>query len=310
VTRRTFLASAAGLAALPAAAQKPGFPIVDTHIHLFDTNRPGGIPWPPKDDPIRYKPTFPSRFRKVAEPLGVTGAIEVECSPLLEDNQWVLDVCEKDKIMLGTVGDLEPSKPEYRSHLERFGKNPLFLGIRYGYLWGRNLREELAKPAFIEGLKALAGAGLTLDTANPSVQSLEDVVRLTDQVPELRVVLDHLPKLLVARDDPERPAHDRAMREISARPQVYVKVSAVLQKTDQGVSYDLEDYRPRLDEIWDAFGADRVLYGSDWPNSLPLGSYAQVFNLVREYFEGKGRENSEKYFWKNSQAAYRWKKRV
>jgi len=135
--RRGFLGQA--LAAGVALAQPRPIPILDAHIHLFDPTRPQGAPWPSKSNTILYKPALPSRYREVIRRLGVTGAIETECSPWLEDNQWVLDVCEKDTIMVGTVGNLEPGKPEFRGHLERFHRNPLFRGIRYGNLWRRDL---------------------------------------------------------------------------------------------------------------------------------------------------------------------------
>src|SRR5437870_12542891 len=85
-------------------------PVIDTHIHLFDPTRPQGVPWPAKDNAVLYQPALPDRYRKIATPLGVTGAIEVEASPWLQDNQWVLDVAAKDKIMVETVGDLEPGQ--------------------------------------------------------------------------------------------------------------------------------------------------------------------------------------------------------
>src|SRR3954454_20295226 len=96
--RRTFLGAA--VAAAGAAAQTPPIPIIDTHIHLFDTTRKEGIPWPPKDSPI-YQSALPPRLRALAGPLGVRGVIEVECSPLVEDNQWVLDVAAKDTFVVG-----------------------------------------------------------------------------------------------------------------------------------------------------------------------------------------------------------------
>src|SRR3954462_3185906 len=106
-------------------------PVIDTHIHLFDPTRPQGVPWPDKKNTALYKPALPDRYRKLAEPHGVVGAIEVEASPWLEDNQWVLDIAAKDRIIVGTVGDLEPGKPEFARDLNRFHKNPLFRGIRY-----------------------------------------------------------------------------------------------------------------------------------------------------------------------------------
>ncbi len=297
------------VAASSAYPQSAPIPIIDTHIHLFDPTRPQGVPWPEKGNTVLYKAALPDRYRKIAAPLGIVGAIEVEASPLLEDNQWVLDIAAKDKIVVGTVGDLEPGKPDFRKQLDRFHRNPLFRGIRYGNLWGRDLRAELANPEFVAGLKALAGAGMELDTANPNPSLILDVVRVTDLVPNLRVVIDHLPQLQPPGEPSLRAAYDANLRELGKRPQVYVKVSEVLRRVDGRVPTDLAFYRARLDELFGVFGEDRVLYGSDWPNSDQWGSYAQVLSVVREYFMAKGRAAAEKYFWKNSIAAYRWVKR-
>lgn len=285
-------------------------PIIDTHIHLFDPRRPEGVPWPPSDDPIRYKPALPDRLRGLAEPLGVVGAIELECSPWVEDNQWVLDIADEDPFIVGTVGSLELGESEFRPLLERFSANPLFRGVRYGNIWDRDLRGELEKPEFVEGLRVLAAAGLTLDTANQTVELLEDVIRATDLVPDLQVIVDHLPNLATPTDPARRAAYQAAMTELGSRPRVFVKVSAVLQNRDGEVSYELDPYREKLDEIWETFGEDRLLYGSDWPNSDPLGSYAQVLAVVREYFMEKGPAAAEKYFWRNSVRAYGWTKRT
>src|SRR6476660_2699055 len=150
--RRTFLQIAAGTALGSQTAQAAAIPIIDTHIHLFDPSRPQGVPWPPKGNAVLYKTALPARYRKIAGPLGIVGAIEVEASPWLEDNQWVLDVAAKDTIIVGTVGNLEPGKPDFRKQLDRLHRNPLFRGIRYGNLWNRKLSAELGKPAFVADL--------------------------------------------------------------------------------------------------------------------------------------------------------------
>ena len=308
-SRRTFLAGVAGLAAHSLSAQPAPIPIIDTHIHLFDTGRPQGVPYPDKNNATLYQPAFPERYRKIAQPLGIVGAIEVEASPWIEDNLWVLDIAAKDTIIVGAVGDLEPGKPEFPEYLERYHRNPLFRGIRYGNLWGRDIGVELGKAEFIVGLTLLADAGLVLDTANPRPELIGNMVRVTDKVPNLRIVIDHLPQLDPPADATALKRYEADLRELAKRPQVYVKISEVLRRVNGRVPSDLNFYRPRLDQLFGIFGEDQVLFGSDWPNADNWAPYEIGLRLVREYFSAKGRAIAEKYFWKNSIAAYRWIRR-
>ena len=245
MNRRTFLGFAAGSAALYLGARSGSIPIIDTHIHLFDPTRPQGVPWPDKDDKILYRPALPDQYRQVTKGLGIVGAIEIECSPWLEDNQWVLDTAAKDTIMVGTVGDLEPGKPDFRKNLERFHKNPLFRGIRCGKLWGRNLVEDVSRAEFISDLKALADADLGLDTANQDPDLIAALLHLKDKVPNLRAVIDHLPQMDPPIEPKARQQLRADLRELAARPQIYVKLSEVLRRVDGQVHYDLDFYRSR-----------------------------------------------------------------
>jgi L-fuconolactonase len=310
MNRRESLAFALAMASMAMAEPASSIPIIDTHIHLFDPRRPQGVPWPPKDDKILYRPALPDRYRKVTAGLGIVGAIEVECSPWVGDNQWVLDVAARDAIIVGTVGNLDPGKADFRQHLEQLHRNPLFRGIRCGNLWDRKLGEELSTTQFISNLKFLADAGLEMDTANPDVLLLATVVRLTDRVPDLRVVIDHLPQLDHPQDARGRAALRASLQELGKRPQVYAKVSEVLHPVGGRIHDDLNYYRPWLDEIWGTFGPDRLIYGSDWPNSDHSAPFRLELKVVREYIQSKGADAAEKLFWKNSMVAYRWVKRA
>ena len=138
-------------------------PIIDTHIHLFDTLRPGGVPWPEKTDTAIYKPALPDRYIAESAAFGVVGAIAIEASPLPSDNQWLLNVAANHGVIVGVVGDLVPGSATFMNDLERLHGNELFLGIRYGNLWNRDLGEDLEKPGicgWIEGAGARGtGAG-------------------------------------------------------------------------------------------------------------------------------------------------------
>jgi L-fuconolactonase len=240
-------------------------------------------------------------------PLGIVGAVKVEASPWVEDNLWVLEVAERDTIVVGVVGNLEPDKADFGEMLARYHKNPLFRGIRYGNLWGRDITKMADSPAFIEGVKLLAQADLVLDTANPRVDLLEAIVRITDRVPDLRVVLDHLPSLEPAPE--ARAAYDVALVELQKRPRIFVKLSAVIHRVNGKVATDLAAYTDRLDRLVGTFGENRILFGSDWPNSDGVAPIEKVVEVVREYFMRQPRVVAEKYFWRNSIAAYKWIKR-
>jgi L-fuconolactonase len=287
-----------------------GAPIIDAHIHLFDPTRPGGGPWPEPSDTVLYKPALPPRYKKLATPFGVVGAIAVECSPWDKDNDWLLQVAAKHPIIVGIIGDLDPATPEFPRRLQQLKSNPLFHGIRYGNLWGRSLGTQLSNPDFIANLKALAAAGLLLESANPNPMLIAEILHLTDQVPDLRIVIDHLPQAPPPADLAIRTAYERDLQALSQRSNVFVKGSEVLRNIDGKVPRDLGVYKPWLDEIWEIFGEDRMLFGSDWPNSDHLAPYADTFEIIRQYVAARGRSAMEKFFWKNSLAVYRWRGRT
>jgi predicted TIM-barrel fold metal-dependent hydrolase len=310
-SRRALLGGAAATAAasaLPVEAAPP-IPIIDTHIHLFDGARPQGAPYAgPPNSPTHKTGAYPAIYAKLARPLGIVGAIEVEASPWVEDNLWVLEVAQTNDIMVGTVGNLRPEAHDFGDLLGRFHKNPLFRGIRHGNLWGYDMAAQAKDPAFIAGLKLLAQADLVLDTANQNLALLQATVRVSDAVPDLRIVVDHLPAY-----DPkpeEQAAYEAALRELKARPQVFSKISEVIHPVDGKTRRDLGAYRARIDRLYETFGEDRILFGSDWPNSDGVAPVATVLGVVKTYFASKPRAVQEKYFWKNSVRAYKWVRRA
>jgi L-fuconolactonase len=311
--RREFLrfgaSIAGGLAGSRIALALPSaIPVIDTHIHLFDTGRPGGVPWPAKTDTAVYQPALPERYARIARPLGVVGAIVVEASPLASDNDWVLHVAANHPIIVGVVGDLIPGTPSYQKDLERLHANPLFLGIRYGNLWDRNLAVDAQKPEFLPGLKTLSEQGLVLDSANPDPGLVRAIAGVADHLPQLRIVIDHLPTGRVPTEAAARDEYWSLLRHLAQNKNVFVKLSEVLAARieEQGGPSFCKD---RLDALWDIFGEDHVLYASDWPNSDHHATYEETISTVRNYVQAKGRIASEKFFWKNSVAAYRWHRR-
>ncbi len=212
--------------ALPTQIAQPS-PIVDAHIHLFDPSRPGGVPWPDKSDTVLYRPSTPKRYEQVTAGLGVVAAIAIEASPLASDNDWLLGVAAANPIIVGAIGDLVPGEPAYAANLDRLHANPLFLGLRYGNLWNRNLLLDMPKPGFIDGLKLLAQAGLVLESANPDPNLIYALVAVANRVPDLNIVVDHLPHATIPTEKVATNAYWSDLRTLSQNPHVFVKLSEI-----------------------------------------------------------------------------------
>ncbi len=275
--------------------------IIDTHTHFYDPTRPQGVPWPPKDNKLLYRTVLPEHFRSLAEPDGVRGTVVVEASAWLEDNQWVLDLMADEPFLLGLVGHINPDRPAFSADLERFADHPFFLGIRCG----GNYFEDVERGTFLPDMEALADRDLELDTLIRAPQ-FKGLIKLAQTLPHLRIVVDHIAHMPIDGAAVSTEWQDH-YRQLAAHPNVFMKVSAVLeQSVIQPAPIALDYYRPALDALWDAFGPERLIYGSNWPVVERAGRHADALKLVKSYFAEKGESASARYFWKNAKAVYKW----
>jgi L-fucono-1,5-lactonase len=317
LNRRSFLAGAAAVttvAALNGAfAQSPSvdeIPIIDTHIHLFDGTRPLGAEYmgSPAYAAIS-KTSLPSMYSPQARPAGIIGAMVVESCSWIDENLWYLEMCRTDPIMMGVSGTLDTGLSIFGKYLEHFHQDPLFRAIRariYPF-YNEDKGRVTLKPEHLSNLKLLAEADLTLDTANPSMGLMHANVLLADAIPTLRIIMDHLPSF-----DPtpgNEKAYEAVVKEMAERPNISVKLTEVYHPrlSDGVIVRDYETLRARLDFLYGAFGEDRVLFGSDYPNSYGVATIAEEVGLMKRFFSTKSRESAEKYFSKNAMRIYKLK---
>lgn len=299
LTRREWLAATA-VAVLPTTLPAAPAPVVvDTHTHFYDPTRPGGVPWPGKDDKILYRPVLPAEYRKMAAPHGVTGTVVVEASPLVEDNQWLLDLAKDEPFLLGIVGRLIPTDADFAKNLDRFAKNPLFRGIRNAHT---EVKKALADDAVLKNIARLAEKDLALDL-NGGPDLLADVAKLAEKLPKLRIIVNHMANPTI---DGKTPADEYVKNlKAAARPNVWCKLSALVDGSRKrgAAPKELDFYRPTVDAVWNAFGADRVVFGSNWPVSDHYASFDTVFALAKQYLTEK--KAADKVFGANAVAAYK-----
>jgi len=312
-TRRQFLHAAgtslvAGGCSTSAPASSPApVRIIDTHTHFYDPSREGGVPWPPKTDTLLHRTVRPAYYRAQQVPQEVDGTVVVEASPLVEDNQWILDLAADDPFIVGFVGNLLIEDDVFSAHLKRFARNKLFRGIRAR---GIALEPALGNRDALAHLAELADRDLALDVPSQR-DAVAQVPRLARSVPDLRIVVNHVAGVRVDGNPPPEEWRDQ-IHAMAEHPKVFMKVSGLVEgtrRTDGSAPVTPELYQPVLDELWKTFGEDRLIYGSNWPVSGRFAPLGRVQEIAMNYFTGKGQDALDKVFWKNALAAYKCVKR-
>ncbi len=136
-----------------------------------------------------------------------------------------------------------------------------------------------------------------------------DVALLSAKLPKLRIVINHAANLRIDGKEPPRKWRE-GMEAAAKHPNVFCKVSALVEQTGQKQApRDIQYYRPVIDALWDVFGEDRLIFGSNWPVSNGGAPYDTVVGIVHDYFTSKGDRATAKFFLGNSRMAYGWRDR-
>ena len=273
--------------------------MIDAHVHLYDPRRPQGVPYPNPANKLIYRPMLPDDLRPVAEPVGITGAVFVESSPWVEDNQWALDLVANEPYICAIVGNLDPEEESFPALIERFSRAPLFRGIRIRQ--GRPLNFQ--HPLLPVHLRLLAELGRTLDFAVRTAE-LPLVAKLAAANPGLKIMVDHLGFVAI---DGQVPDADwiKVMSTFESLPNVSCKVSRFTeQATTKPAPLEFDRYAPIFDVAWKAFGPDRLTYGSNWPPCLEAGDYCATTTLLRDYLRERHPSAASRIMGRNAASFY------
>ena len=304
--RRAFLAGTLAASVAPqllTAATPDAVGAIDTHTHFYDPTRPHGVKWPAKNETALYRTILPGEFKKLAAPLGIVGTVVVEASPVVEDNQWVLDLATKEPFIVGLMGHLKPGRPGFAEDLKRFAANPKFRGARVGG-WDTSL--EGPDTAFGRDLRLFVERDLAIDVM-ANAGTLPVVAAIAKALPGLRIIINHSAGVKFDGQAPPAEWCD-GIRSCAGNPNVFMKFSGLVEMTGRKkgeVPADIAYYRPALDVIWEAFGEDRVVFGSNWPVSAPFAPLAVVHQLAVDYGRSKGIAALAKLMHVNARKVYK-----
>ena len=258
---------------------------VDAHQHFWNLSEVE-YPWLiPAYGPI-YATFAPEQLEPQVKEARIEKTVLVQSANSYEDTASMLVKADYNDWIGGVVGWVNLLDPEETNgRLEMYKKNPRFRGIRH------LIHEEpdpdwVVQDVVIESLKVLADHGLTFDVVAVFPNHLKHVSTLSKRAPNLKMVIDHLAKPPVGQK--ESPWFDQVKAAAQA-PNVYAKLSGQFDNAD----WTVDDVRPYVDFALEHFGADRIMFGSDWPVCILAGSYRSVWSNTQALIAGLSEQEKE-----------------
>jgi L-fuconolactonase len=253
-----------------------GPPTIDAHLHVWDltVNRYAWLG--PQHGPL-YTNFSPEQARVELAASGVGSAILVQAEDSVAETQFMLDIADRSDWVAGVVGWVPLEDPEAAAAvLERFSRHPRFCGVRQ-LVHDDPRPDVLDLPPVRETLRLLAEAGVPLDVPDAWPRHLEQAGRLGEDLPDLVIVIDHLAK--PPRGLPELAEWRAQMARVARNPAAVAKVSGLRRA---GQPYAADALRPVWETALELFGPERLMYGSDWPMTVPDGGYGPTYEVLAE----------------------------
>jgi L-fuconolactonase len=252
--------------------------IVDAHHHMWDLNV-RDQPWITGQPMAAIRRSFSvDDLRPVAQKAGVTATVLVQTVTEAAETPEMLAVAAADPLVAGVVGWTDLTSPGISEELARLVAGPggrHLVGIRH-QVQGEPDPDWLRRPDVIRGLRAVAAAGLCYDLVVLPHQIAAATYAATE-VPDLTMILDHAGKPPI--DGGDLAPWRSAIRAFAARPNTACKLSGLVTGAPSGAPPGA--FSPVADVVFESFGAQRVMFGSDWPVCLLARDYAGVVELAQ-----------------------------
>jgi L-fuconolactonase len=252
---------------------------IDAHQHFWRYT-PEEYGWIGPDMALLKRDHLPTDLAPLLMSTGIDGTVAVQARQTLGETEWLLGLADRYPSIKGVVGWVDLRSSRLRGQLERFCKHSKFCGVRHVVQDEPDARFMLRKD-FIRGVGMLAEFDLTYDILIFS-RHLPVACRLVEKFPDQPFVLDHVAKPAI-KDGKVAP-WDADIRRLALFPNVYCKFSGMVTEADWQ-QWQFSDFRPYLDTVFEAFGAQRIMFGSDWPVCTLASTYADVVEIVSDYVQ-------------------------
>ncbi len=282
-------------------------PIIDTHQHLWDVTK-FQLPWHKEEATKPLQRSFVmSDYLEATKGLNVVKTVymEVDVSPeqQVAEADYVIDLCQRgDTPMKAAVISGRPGTPEFEPYIRKLAQNKFIKGVRQVLHGDTTPPDFCLQPKFVESIQLLGELGLSFDLCLRSDDIL-GAVKLVDQCPKTRFIIDHCGNMSVtSTDQAARAKWLEGMKQMAARTNTVCKVSGIIVTADK--NWKPDDLAPNINDTINTFGDDRVMFAGDWPVCTLRASFAQWVSALRQIVKDRPVAFQKKLFHDNAATFY------
>ena len=267
---------------------------IDAHQHFwkFDPLRDS---WITNDMAVIRRDFLPGDLQPLLQQNGFDGCVAVQAGQTEEETCFLVDLAKESAFIKGVVGWVDLQAENSTERLEYFKRYEVVKGFRH-ILQGEKERDLMLHARFKKGIARLEQFNFTYDILIFPDQ-LKFARQLVSSFPNQKFIIDHLAKPHIKTKKIEEWKRD--ILQVAQYENVYCKISGLLTEADWQ-NWKKEDFFPYLDVAVEAFGSNRIVFGSDWPVSLLAGAYKKVVNVVADYFASFSKAEQDQFFGKNA----------
>jgi L-fuconolactonase len=271
---------------------------IDSHQHFwkFDPVRDS---WITDEMSVIQRDFMPQDLKPILETNGVDGCVAVQADQSINETEFLLELANKNDFIKAVVGWIDLQAEDINEQLERWKSEKKLAGFRHVLQAEPDLNYML-RPNFMRGISALAKHDFTYDILI-FPKHLTVAEQFVAHFPDQPFVLDHIAKPYIRAGLIDE--WKKAIAALAKFQNVQCKVSGIITEADWK-SWNYEQIKPYLDVVFEAFGIDRIMFGSDWPVCLLAGSYGQIKGIVDTYTEAFSTSEKAKVFGENAAQFY------
>ncbi|MEM9936393.1 MAG: amidohydrolase family protein [Bacteroidota bacterium] len=272
---------------------------IDAHQHFWQYD-PAQYTWMGEGKEKIQKDFLPPDLQPLLERAELDACVAVQARSSMEETLFLLALAKKYKFVQGVVGWVDICSPDLEKHLSELQEHALLKGFRH-VVQDEPDEDFVVQEAFIHGVHTLLQEGYTYDILVYE-KHFPVVVSFLEQFSTGTFILDHLGKPDLSGEMSQN--WQEGVRQMARYPTLYCKLSGLVTEADWA-SWKYDQLAPYLEVAVEAFGTDRVMFGSDWPVCLlAADSYQQVYEIIHKFFRGFSSEEKENIFGINAVKAY------